>query len=1013
VSSRRRTVSALLGVLATLLAMICVPGAALAASNISIVSAGPDASGDPYDLTVVADDLNELAISTMTAHVFNASLTDVADVPMTAANTASPINQTWAATTPISQSALPPGTYTVTVDASDADESDTLLQAPGSFSFTLTTNVTVTPNPTSVAEGSQTVTFSGTANSVAPGGKPVGVGSGVPVFLSIGGGATAQVTTTNDAAGDFSYLVPGITQATDYNFSVAAVPGTYTAGSRDITVPIQVATTSMTVTPSPTFVSEGSQSVTFSGTVTGVLTGITSPVAIAGAPVFLSVSSGTATQVATTASDGTFTATVGNISQNADYNFTVNATSLYTAGSKDVVVDVNQAATSIAVTASPTFVTQGSPLVTFTGKVTGTVTGVTGSVPIANVPVDFGVSGGTASQVATTGSDGSFTYTLPSNPTANATYAFSVGGTSGTAFYSAFTKTVPVNVEAAQTNMTVTANPPDVNLESSTVMFKGTVTVLPPGSTTAVGIGAGIPVFVSIGGATPISAGTTDDAAGDFSYQATGITAKADYNFSVDATSLYSAGTFDVPIGLDQLTTNVTIVPSPSSVTEGAQSVTFTGTVTGTPPGDPTATPHGIGGVPVDLTGAVTNPVATSDSSGAFTYTISGISKAADYDFTVASTSTYTAGTEDVPIALSPARTRIASIKVAPVHLKYGQRATFRAVVQYLNGTTWTALAGVSVHVKIGRVSLKAIRSSATGSFTATLPTTDGAGWSATASAGALTQQATALGSLTIAIPAGIKFFSAQLGVFGQVTAAGCIQVTVPDSRGPQTTIQIQYASKSRGPWKSLGKLPLHNVTHAASSCRDANESYFSGRMTAKLANAYYRADFPASYSFHSAVSDVIHAWKYETTISGFKVSPRSVATGHTVTITGRLWRKGKSWQPYGNRTVEFIYNEKGTTFWGSLGTSQTSRGGYFTKKALGGTGSFVAVMYAEYTGSSTDLAARSNGLDLGVNRGQTPPEPALTGGGWLPVIMAPPALEVQLPGRQPILIASLLLREP
>ena len=53
-----------LGTFALVAGMAWIPGTAMAApANITIVSAGPDGSGNPYDLTVVANDGNGAARS--------------------------------------------------------------------------------------------------------------------------------------------------------------------------------------------------------------------------------------------------------------------------------------------------------------------------------------------------------------------------------------------------------------------------------------------------------------------------------------------------------------------------------------------------------------------------------------------------------------------------------------------------------------------------------------------------------------------------------------------------------------------------------------------------------------------------------------------------------------------------------------------------------------------------------------------------------------------------------------
>src|SRR5260370_27095280 len=97
-------------------------------------------------------------------------------------------------------------------------------------------------------------------------------------------------------------------------------------------------------------------------------------------------------------------------------------------------------------------------------------------------------------------------------------------------------------------------------------------------------------------------------------------------------------------------------------------------------------------------------------------------------------------------------------------------------------------------------------------------------------------------------------------------------------------------------------------------------------------------------------------SWRYSTKITDYKVSPRAVSTRGTVKISGRLWWHGTSWKPYGHRKVDIIYNEKGTSYWAHLGPAvTTSAGGYFSAVAVGGGGTFVAIIYSVYGGSKTD----------------------------------------------------------
>jgi large repetitive protein len=1074
VTAPRLVISALVSVAAMFVAMAWLPATALAqpSGNISIISAGPDASGDPYDLTIAADDANGVAISTMTAHVYDSTDTDVADVPMSPVSVTDTSDQTWAATTPIAQSALPPGTYTVTADVTDSTgESDTGVPAPEPFSFSYTTTLTVTANPSSVTYGSQDVTFSGNLTGSAPGGTAVpisgaslslsissgpsnpispttdsngdfsytlddvtqsadynftvtgtstydstsddvtvnaasgtttmtvtpspptvtqgsqdvtftgtvqvtpaggsatGIGSGVEVYLSIGGGTPEPVTTTDDANGDFTYTVNNIDEDDDYDFSVQA-GALYTAASNDVTVDTVAAATSLSVTPSPAEVSEGQQNITFAGTVQvtpsgGSLTGIGANV-----PVDVSIGGATAYQATTTSdANGDFTFSVPNVSTATDYNISVGSTTLYTSASEDIDVPIVPAVTTVDVSASPKDVTFGSQSVTFTGSVTALAPGSTTAVGVGSgVPVDLSIGGVSHGAVtSTTDADGDFSYTVP-GITASTDYNFSVGEQSDD-LYGAGNDDVTVNANSGTTNVMVTANPPDVNLGSSTVTFSGAVTVSPSGSTANDPIGSGTKVYMAVGNAAPTAIATTD-ASGDFTAVVNNITEANDYNFSVDAGTLYGSGTDQVPIGLNQLNTQLTILPSQATVTEGSQDVTFTGTVTGAPPGSTTQQDIG-GGVPINLSVGNDGPleqVATTGSNSKFTYTVKGISQATKFNFSVGSTTTYTAKTQQVSIGLSPAETRITKISVSPAHLVYGQKATLTGTIQYLSGRTWTDLPRATVQLSEGKTRLATARAGANGSFSAALPTTHGFGWNAVVPEGNLLQQATATGNLSIAVPTKLQSLRVGLGVNSEISVTGCLEVTVPVGYAPLTKISIQYAAGSRGPWKTLGQLQLRDITGSPRDCVASTQAYFSGSLRVRLANAYYRVDFPPSDSFESVVSQPVHLWKYQTKITGYSVSPTSVKTGQRVTISGQLWVKTKGWQPFANQKVEIIYNDKGTSYWGSLGTAKTNSHGDFKAYALSGAGTFVAIIYGQYAGSGTDFAVRTTGDDVSIN---------------------------------------------
>jgi hypothetical protein len=214
VPRHRLAVSILLSVAATLLAAVSWPAPASAAAGISVISAGPT-GGNPAVLTVEVNDGNGLPISSMTVHLFDSAMTDVYDTPandMAYTNPAGPASdQIWTATTPITQAQLAPGTYTMTVDAADADETDLGLAAPGPLAFVYATTLTV--SSTSISYADRATTVSGQLTGVAPGAG----GSTAPVGL--GGEAVLLVDQTT-----MSTPAQIGTTASDGTFSGTAAP---------------------------------------------------------------------------------------------------------------------------------------------------------------------------------------------------------------------------------------------------------------------------------------------------------------------------------------------------------------------------------------------------------------------------------------------------------------------------------------------------------------------------------------------------------------------------------------------------------------------------------------------------------------------------------------------------------------------------------------------------------------------------------------------------------------------
>ncbi len=853
-------------------------------------------------------------------------------------------------------------------------------------------------DPPQVTQGTNSVTINGSVLITPPGGTAVSIGSGVPVNVSINGGPVQTDVATTQSNGNFSYATGELAQTTTFDFTVAS-SGLYGQGDSGlVTVPANPGATSISVSPPSTQVTLGSPSPTLTATVDVTPPGASGPEPIgSGVPVYLNGSelgtTNASSQVTYPApvAAGTYTFSVPSPNPSDPANALYSATTT----AAQAVVTAAPATTSFEIPTPPA-ITFGSPSTVVSGTVVAQqppdVGG--GQVDVGNESVL--VNGANPIQ---TQSNGSFAYPTP-DLTASSDFDFTIPADPNGLYSAGDSGQILVNVDPGETELSVTAAASGPNSET----FTASVQITPGGTTDATPLNGGpnVPVDVSVNGAAPVQEGVTGSA-GTFVYGPVTVTPGDDYTFSVPTNPLYGQASFNEP--LNKESTTLTVTPSQTAVTEGSQAVTFNGTVQVTPLNS--TTPENIGaGVPVYLG---TDQVATTNASGQFSYTATGISVDTKYDFTTDASSTYGPGSETVPIGVNLAQTRITKVSLSPSKLRYGQKTTLSGTLQYFSaGSVWTPLPDTRVTTAEGKTAIGTVTTGSAGTFKETLPTTHGFSWSASVAAGTLTAQTTTVGNLIISVPMRVRSFSAALGVNGSVGITGCLQVTAPVGYGPMSTVTIQYSANGRKQWKTLGRLPLHNMARTVRSCpHGATESYFSGSIRAALDNAYYRADFPATNYFQGAVSRVIRSWRYATKITNFSVTPRTVNSGQAVTITGKLWhRTGSKWVLYAHRTIEILYNQKGTSFWSTaLGPVKTNSKGEFRQVADAGKGNFVAIIYTEYAGSNVDLAYRTAGIAVTIRlRGAAV---ALGGAAALPVALATAGAESRTLARNEFLILS------
>jgi hypothetical protein len=413
---------------------------------------------------------------------------------------------------------------------------------------------------------------------------------------------------------------------------------------------------------------------------------------------------------------------------------------------------------------------------------------------------------------------------------------------------------------------------------------------------------------------------------------------------------------------------STTLTAGSTAISFAHRTTTITGTLTGVTPGAGGSTmPVGLGGVPVEAVNEETSSsqqIATTAADGTFTGTMTP-NPADSYDVRVRASPTMTAAGGRLALTVTRDATRMRSVRVTPAHLRYGQTGKLTGTAQYDNGGTWTALANTTVRVGVGSVQLASVRTSSQGHFSSPMPTRHGPSWNVLVGRGSQFLASTQVsGRLTVAVPLAVRSFTAGLSPFGALSASGCLQVTVAGYGAPGGRIEIQYSRGKHGPWKNLGKLQVGRS--ASRSCAASRESFFTGSLAVRVPSAYYRAEYPAGIHFQRTVSKALHRFKELTKITSFTVSPLSVPRKGFVTVSGRLWRHGRSWQPFAHRKVLVLFHYKGTWFLYRHEPRTNSSGSFSGRFQV-----FVSAPWiTQYNGDKTHFASASRRVHVSAESG-------------------------------------------
>jgi hypothetical protein len=386
------------------------------------------------------------------------------------------------------------------------------------------------------------------------------------------------------------------------------------------------------------------------------------------------------------------------------------------------------------------------------------------------------------------------------------------------------------------------------------------------------------------------------------------------------------------------------------------QDVTFSGTATLLAPG---GTPVPFANEPLELIHNGPTVPMTTDSNGAFTATVHPQQNYYQPDYFIleyagdAQQEIAFNATPSIEISVTQSPVTIQA-SLAAVNVNQGAPDSVSGTVTYTDNGVTKPLTGQAISLYGDGLTYATTVTDGSGNFTMPVPTTGVLGygreiWSVATPNSPLLAAGQANLYLTVAYSNAITGFRAKLSSFAVVTYSGCIT-------GADDNVALEYAAKSTGPW-----LPLPATSFAyGSRCTQgsARGVLFLGQAIAKLAAAYYRADYVATPNWQGAVSGTVFLRKDLTKITSFSVTPQSVARNGDITVSGRLWAANDAgkWHAYGHRRVIVVFRYRGV-YYQYRHAPVTSSSGSFS-------GTFPVYVssryFAQYNGDSTHFASAS-----------------------------------------------------
>jgi hypothetical protein len=369
------------------------------------------------------------------------------------------------------------------------------------------------------------------------------------------------------------------------------------------------------------------------------------------------------------------------------------------------------------------------------------------------------------------------------------------------------------------------------------------------------------------------------------------------------------------------LTPTVTLVLSPATVDYGHQSVTASGKVT-TSAGPEVGAAVTVSYVDVDGRSAQISLITGNDGSfsGAI---LSPETAAQEVTAGVAATSSTAAASASAQLGFTKDAVTVAASFAQP-YVNAGSTDTLSGVASYVSGGSLHPLANSTLSItsppyEAAPVSAT-VTTAADGSFSLVTPRVGNAPPVADFTVSSAATPYLEAGQLTITLfvnqVAEVDSFTGTLSTDRVLRFFACGGIGEELANGALLgPLDYQYSRTAHGPWKTIGTgKPEFQGPCSAQKGGDGDGSY-PGKFKAPRANAYYRAYAPAVPGQMSAVSQVIHLWKYSTRITGFAITPRSVSRDGKVTVSGRLQRLAGRWTPDARQQIVIEFRDKGNTF--------------------------------------------------------------------------------------------------